>query len=150
MTTVLTQLNELAQTVEAIAANVPGAYANELDAIAYVLTDAANTAHLPRLRHIFDVPVGDVAVQPVTPVTPPSPLPPPRKKRTRRKSSAQEKIWRYVRLNPGVTIADIVVATGYTRSYTQVTLGILSKEGKLRRSGHGPNKPAQWWAKEEL
>lgn len=147
MTTVLAQLNDLAQAVEAIAANSPGAYRPELAALAYVVTDAANMAHLPRLRHLFDVPVKKAKEQSVTVVTaePVETEKPEPKGIGGRKPRAQNDILQCVRDNPGITTPAIIATTGYSRVHTQAILKRMAKAKRVRRSGHKPGSPAQWW-----
>jgi hypothetical protein len=124
--TIAAQLHEMAQTVKAIADKAPSVSA--IAAAAWALEDAANLAHNPRLRHLFDE---QASARTVTPVT--TDL-----------LESEKTILAYVQANPGTTIDQTTSATGYSRNTTSVTMRTLMRRGQVRRQ-HG--KPAKWWPK---
>lgn len=146
--TVAAQIHELSKVVNNLAAANPR-YPTLL-VMAWAFDDAANLAN-GRLRHLLDVPAGDIpehkpAKQPAA-QSAPEPQSEPAARRAGRKPKTKTAILNALRSSPGATSAEIAAAVGCRREYVSTVLSRAAERGRVRKEG-GVGRGVRWWMEE--
>lgn len=136
MPTVLEQINELAQALDAVAA---GASDYDAKAIAYAVETAAQVANRRELRHLFDVPVDSLPVRTKAAPADPWAKADSRKQRSavvredvvRKQRRVEEAILRTITAHPGDTSSEIARRLRISRPYASTNVTRLVVTGRV-------------------